>query len=175
MPPEALGGQILYSIAACWDRLARSRTGADAEAWGYRGMADDVLNPLYCQTDLQVSRQLQQMNRVLEVTNSSLRQQLSQKITQLGQREEDLQGSRRKLAQSQETLQVEQKAGQATREQLQVCQSDWEKTKEALRNKEIERMNLEQRLNSVQERLQPFFKCPSPGICSGKGEMEHLP
>ena len=138
-------------------------------------MADDVLNPLYGQTDLQVSRQLQQMNRILEVTNSSLRQQLSQKITQLGQREEDLQGSRRKLAQSQETLQVEQKAGQATRGQLQVCQSDWEKMKEALRNKETERMNLQQRLNSVRERLQPFFNCPSPGICSGKGEMEDLP
>ena len=111
------------------------------------------------------------MNRVLEATNSSLRQQLSQKITQLGQREEDLQGSRRKLAQSQETLQVEQKAGQATRQQLQACQSDGEKTKEALRNKETERMNLEQRLNSMQERLQPFFKCSTPGICSGKGEM----
>lgn len=110
------------------------------------------------------------MNRVLEATNSSLRQQLSQKITQLGQREEDLQGSRRKLAQSQETLQVEQKAGQATRQQLQACQSDGEKTKEALRNKETERMNLEQRLNSMRERLQPFFKCSSPGICSGKGE-----
>lgn len=111
------------------------------------------------------------MNRVLEATNSSLRQQLSQKITQLGQREEDLQGSRMKLAQSQETLQVEQKAGQATRQQLQVCQSDGEKTKEALRSKETERMNLEQRLNSMQERLQSFFRCSSPGICSGKGEM----
>ncbi|XP_043342918.1 B-cell differentiation antigen CD72 [Cervus canadensis] len=122
---------------------------------------------------LQVSRQLQQMNRVLEVTNSSLRQQLSQKITQLGQREEDLQGSRKKLAQSQETLQVEQKAGQATREQLQVCQSDWEKTKEALRNKETERMNLEQRLNSMRERLQPFFKCPSPDSCCPLGWIQN--
>ncbi|XP_055282965.1 B-cell differentiation antigen CD72 isoform X2 [Moschus berezovskii] len=121
---------------------------------------------------LQVSRQLQQMNRVLEATNSSLRQQLSQKITQLGQREEDLQGSRRKLAQSQETLQVEQKAGQATREQLQVCQSDGEKTKEALRNKETERMNLEQRLNSMRERLRPFFKCPFPDSCCPLGWIQ---
>ncbi|XP_019821712.2 B-cell differentiation antigen CD72 isoform X2 [Bos indicus] len=122
---------------------------------------------------LQVSRQLQQMNRVLEATNSSLRQQLSQKITQLGQREEDLQGSRRKLAQSQETLQVEQKAGQATRQQLQACQSDGEKTKEALRNKETERMNLEQRLNSMQERLQPFFKCSTPGSCCPLGWIQN--
>ncbi|CAI9159062.1 unnamed protein product [Rangifer tarandus platyrhynchus] len=122
---------------------------------------------------LQVSRQLQQMNRILEITNSSLRQQLSQKIAQLGQREEDLQGSRRELAQSQETLQVEQKAGQATREQLQVCQSDWEKTKEALRNKETERVNLEQRLNSMRERLQPFFQCPSPDSCCPLGWIQN--
>ncbi|KAJ8794454.1 hypothetical protein J1605_018907 [Eschrichtius robustus] len=119
----------------------------------------------------QVSQQLQQTNRVLEATNSTLRQQLRLKITQLGQREEDLQGSRRELAQSQETLQVEQKVGQATKEQLQACQSDGEKTKEALRNKEIQRTNLEQELSSVRDTLKPFFTCTSPGIFSGKGEM----
>ncbi|XP_029058678.1 B-cell differentiation antigen CD72 [Monodon monoceros] len=117
----------------------------------------------------QVSQQLQQMNRVLEATNSTLRQQLHQKITQLGQREEDLQGSRTELAQSQERLQVEQKVGQATKEQLQACQSDGEKTKEALRNKEIQRMNLEQRLSSVQDTLKPFFTCPSPDSCCPLG------
>ncbi|XP_065735983.1 B-cell differentiation antigen CD72 [Phocoena phocoena] len=117
----------------------------------------------------QVSQQLQQMNRVLEATNSTLRQQLRQKITKLGQREEDLQGSRMELAQSQERLQVEQKVGQATKEQLQACQSDGEKTKEALRNKETQRMNLEQRLSSVQDTLKPFFTCPSPDSCCPLG------
>lgn len=48
---------------------------------------------------------------------------------------------------------------QATGQQLQVCQSDGEKTKEALRNKETEMMNLEQRLNSM-ERLQSFKFLP---------------
>ena len=135
-------------------------------------MAEDVLQiSLYGQTDFQVSQQLQQTNRVLEATNSTLRQQLRLKITQLGQREEDLQGSRRELAQSQETLQVEQKVGQATKEQLQACQSDGEKTKEALRNKEIQRTNLEQELSSVRDTLKPFFTCTSPGIFCGKGEM----
>lgn len=153
-------------------KVARSSKRTDAEASGHQSMAEDVLQiSLYGQTDFQVSQQLQQMNRVLEATNSTLRQQLRQKITQLGQREEDLQGSRTELAQSQERLQVEQKVGQATKEQLQACQSDGEKTKEALRNKEIQRMNLEQRLSSVQDTLKPFFTCLSPGICSGKGEM----
>ncbi|XP_059781001.1 B-cell differentiation antigen CD72 [Balaenoptera ricei] len=117
----------------------------------------------------QVSQQLQQTNRVLEATNSTLRQQLRLKITQLGQREEDLQGSRRELAQSQETLQVEQKVGQATKEQLQACQSDGEKTKEALRNKEIQRTNLEQELSSVRDTLKPFFTCTSPDSCCPLG------
>ncbi|XP_054938977.1 B-cell differentiation antigen CD72 [Physeter macrocephalus] len=117
----------------------------------------------------QVSQQLQQMNRVLEATNSTLRQQLRLKITQLEQREEDLQGSRRELAQTQETLQVEQKVGQATKEQLQACQSDGEKTKEDLRNNEIQRMNLEQRLSSVWDTLKPFFTCPSPDSCCPVG------
>nr|XP_023400928.1 B-cell differentiation antigen CD72 isoform X2 [Loxodonta africana] len=53
---------------------------------------------------LQVSQQLQQMDSVLEATNSSLRQQLHRKITQEGKREEELQGSRRELAQSQKAL-----------------------------------------------------------------------
>ncbi|KAB0393133.1 hypothetical protein E2I00_013980 [Balaenoptera physalus] len=117
----------------------------------------------------QVSQQLQQTNRVLEATNSTLRQQLRLKITQLGQREEDLQGSRRELAQSQETLQVEQKVGQATKEQLQACQSDGEKTKEALRNKEIQRTNLEQKLSSMRDTLKPFFTCTSPDSCCPLG------
>ncbi|KAB0362646.1 hypothetical protein FD754_006802 [Muntiacus muntjak] len=158
-------GRILWCHAACMRYLVLGLLLTCLLC----GVAATCLGVRY----LQVSRQLQQMNRVLEATNSSLRQQLSQKITQLGQREEDLQGSRRKLAQSQETLQVEQKAGQATREQLQVCQSDWEKTKEALRNKETERMNLEQRLNNMRERLQPFVKCPSPDSCCPLGWIQN--
>ncbi|XP_058379446.1 B-cell differentiation antigen CD72 [Diceros bicornis minor] len=118
---------------------------------------------------LQVSQQLQQMNRVLEATNSSLRQQLTQKMTQLGQREAALQGSRRELAQTQEALQVEQKVGLATKEQLQACQSDREKTKEDLQREEEERRNLEQRLSSMQDTLRPFFTCPSSDTCCPMG------
>ncbi|XP_014652965.1 PREDICTED: B-cell differentiation antigen CD72 [Ceratotherium simum simum] len=118
---------------------------------------------------LQVSQQLQQMNRVLEATNSSLRQQLTQKMTQLGQREAALQGSHRELAQTQEALQVEQKVGLATKEQLQACQSDREKTKEDLQREEEERRNLKQRLSSMQDTLRPFFTCPSSDTCCPMG------
>lgn len=135
-------------------------------------MAEDVLQIfLYGQTDLQVSRQLQQMSRVLEATNSTLRQQLRLKITQLGQREEDLQGSRKELAQSKETLQMEQKICQTTREELQACQLDRKTTEEALKNKEVQRINLERRLRSMQDTLKPFFTCSSPGMCSEREEM----
>ncbi|KAF5915716.1 hypothetical protein HPG69_011529 [Diceros bicornis minor] len=124
---------------------------------------------LHLPGNLQVSQQLQQMNRVLEATNSSLRQQLTQKMTQLGQREAALQGSRRELAQTQEALQVEQKVGLATKEQLQACQSDREKTKEDLQREEEERRNLEQRLSSMQDTLRPFFTCPSSDTCCPMG------
>lgn len=118
---------------------------------------------------LQVSRQLQQMSRVLEATNSTLRQQLRLKITQLGQREEDLQGSRKELAQSKETLQMEQKICQTTREELQACQLDRKTTDEALKNKEVQRINLERRLRSMQDTLKPFFTCSSPDTCCPVG------
>ncbi|KAI5158376.1 B-Cell Differentiation Antigen Cd72 [Manis pentadactyla] len=115
---------------------------------------------------VQVSWQLQQTNSFLEATNSSLRQQLHLKMTQLGQREEDLQGSRRELAQSQEALQKEQRVCQETGERLQACQSDREKTKEALQREEVQRKILEQRLNSMQDTLKPLFTClPSDTCC----------
>ncbi|XP_072877857.1 B-cell differentiation antigen CD72 isoform X2 [Chlorocebus sabaeus] len=117
---------------------------------------------------LQVFQQLQQMNRVLEATNSSLRQQLHLKIRQLGQSAEDLQGSRRELAQSQEALEVEQRAHQAAEGQLQAaegqlqaCQTDSEKTKETLKSEEQQRRALEQKLSNMENRLKPFFKCRS--------------
>ncbi|XP_027971021.1 B-cell differentiation antigen CD72 [Eumetopias jubatus] len=118
---------------------------------------------------LQVSQQLQQTNSVLETTNSSLRQQLHLKITQLGKKEEDLQGSRRELAQSQEALQEEQKVCQATQEQLQACWSEKEKTEEALQSKEVQRMTLEQRLSSMQATLKPLFTCPLADTCCPVG------
>lgn len=111
------------------------------------------------------------MNSVLEATNSSLRQQLHLKITQLGKREEDLQGSKRELALSQEALQEEQRVHQATQEQLQACQSDREKTKEALQSEEAQRRTLEQRLSRMQDTMKPLFTCPLSGICSGRGKM----
>lgn len=111
------------------------------------------------------------MNSVLEATNSSLRQQLHLKITQLGKREEDLQGSKRELALSQEALQEEQRIHQATQEQLQACQSDREKTKEALQSEEVQRRTLEQRLSRMKDTMKPLFTCPLSGICSGRGKM----
>uniref|UniRef100_A0A452SKK2 CD72 molecule n=1 Tax=Ursus americanus TaxID=9643 RepID=A0A452SKK2_URSAM len=119
--------------------------------------------------DLQVSQQLQQTNKVLEATNSSLRQQLHLKITQLGKREEDLQGSRRELALSQEALQEEQRVCQATQEQLQACQSEREKTKEALQSEEVQRTTLEQRLSSMRDALKPIFTCPLADNCCPVG------
>ncbi|CAK7293984.1 B-cell differentiation antigen CD72 [Vulpes lagopus] len=118
---------------------------------------------------LQVSQQLQQTNRVLETTNSSLRQQLHLKITQLGKREEDLQGSRRELAQSQEALQEEQRVCQATQEQLQACQSEREKTKEDLQSEEEQRKTLEQRLSSFRDTLKLLFRCPLSDNCCPMG------
>ncbi|KAM7092886.1 B-cell differentiation antigen CD72 isoform 2-T2 [Molossus nigricans] len=118
---------------------------------------------------LQVSRQLQHANRVLEATNSSLRQQLRLKVTELGQKEQDLQGSRRKLAQSQEALQVEQRDTQAVKEQFQGCLSSWEGTKEALRHEEEQRRTSEERLNRMRDTVKPFFTCPSQDTCCPVG------
>ncbi|XP_045230363.2 B-cell differentiation antigen CD72 isoform X1 [Macaca fascicularis] len=122
---------------------------------------------------LQVSQQLQQMNRVLEATNSSLRQQLHLKIRQLGQSAEDLQGSRRELAQSQEALEVEQRAHQAAEGQLQACQTDSEKTKETLQSEEQQRRALEQKLSNMENRLKPFFTCRSSDTCCPMGWTMH--
>ncbi|XP_030775021.1 B-cell differentiation antigen CD72 isoform X4 [Rhinopithecus roxellana] len=122
---------------------------------------------------LQVSQQLQQMNRVLEATNSSLRQQLHLKIRQLGQSAEDLQGSRRELAQSQEALQVEQRAHQVAEGQLQACQTDSEKTKETLQSEEQQRRALEQKLSNMENRLKPFFTCRSSDTCCPTGWTVH--
>ncbi|ELW70300.1 B-cell differentiation antigen CD72 [Tupaia chinensis] len=125
---------------------------------------------LPCEEDyLQVSQQLQQMNRVLEATNSSLRQQLYTKITQLGQKEESLQESRRDLARSQEALQVERGDHQAAAGQLQACQLDREKTKEALQNEEVQKRALEQRLRNMQDTLKPFFTCSTEDTCCPVG------
>ncbi|XP_032716402.1 B-cell differentiation antigen CD72 [Lontra canadensis] len=118
---------------------------------------------------LQVSQQLQQTNRLLETTNSSLRQQLHLTMTQLGKKEEDLQGSRREAAQSQEALQEKQRVCQATQEQLQACQSEMEKTKEDLQSKEVQRMTLEQRLSSMRDTLKPLFTCPLEDSCCPMG------
>ncbi|XP_053512553.1 B-cell differentiation antigen CD72 isoform X2 [Artibeus jamaicensis] len=128
------------------------------------GMAAVSLGVRY----LQVSQQLQHMNRVLEATNSSLRQQLHLKISQLGQREQDLQGSRKELAQSLEALQVEQKDCQAVKEQLQACQSDGTATKETLQREEEQRRTLEERLNSMRDTLRPFFT-GTPDTCCPVG------
>ncbi|KAM5298462.1 B-cell differentiation antigen CD72 [Ctenodactylus gundi] len=120
---------------------------------------------------LQVSQQLQHMNRVLEATNSSLRQQLLQKIAQLRQKDKDLQESRSQLAQSQEALQDKQRVHQATEEQRHTCQLDREKTKETLEKEKQQRGALQGRLSSMRDTLRRFFKCVSAGTCSGRGEI----
>ncbi|XP_032979326.1 B-cell differentiation antigen CD72 isoform X2 [Rhinolophus ferrumequinum] len=129
------------------------------------GMAAISLGVRY----LQVSQQLQHVNRVLEATNSSMRQQLHQRTAQMRQREQDLQATRRELAQSQETLQAERRDCQAVKEKLQACESEREKTKETLRSEEGQRKTLEERLNRMQDRLKPFFTCPSPETCCPVG------
>ncbi|XP_058158037.1 B-cell differentiation antigen CD72 isoform X1 [Dasypus novemcinctus] len=108
---------------------------------------------------LQVSQQLQKMNRVLEATNSSLLQHLHLKITQLEQRERDLKESRRELAQSQEALQAEQEGHQAAEGQLQACQSTRERTEENLQLEKAQKNTLEQRLSRVHDKLKPLFTC----------------
>ncbi|KAM4877519.1 B-cell differentiation antigen CD72 isoform 1-T2 [Thomomys bottae] len=118
---------------------------------------------------LQLSQQFQKMTRVLEATNSSLRQQLHQRITQLGQHEENLQECRRQLSQSQQALQEEQRGHQVAEGQRQACQSDAEKTKETLKREEEQRRALDQRLTSTQDRLKSFLKCSTPGSCCPVG------
>uniref|UniRef100_A0A8C6QC19 CD72 antigen n=1 Tax=Nannospalax galili TaxID=1026970 RepID=A0A8C6QC19_NANGA len=123
-------------------------------------------------TDLQVSQQLQQMTRVLEATNSSLRQQLREKTTQLGQKEEDLQRSRREFILSQEALQEKQRNHEATEQQLQACLSEVTKTKESLKREQglsLQRMTLNQRLVAMRDTLKRFFSCRSSDTCCPLG------
>uniref|UniRef100_A0A8C6Q9Y7 CD72 antigen n=1 Tax=Nannospalax galili TaxID=1026970 RepID=A0A8C6Q9Y7_NANGA len=121
---------------------------------------------------LQVSQQLQQMTRVLEATNSSLRQQLREKTTQLGQKEEDLQRSRREFILSQEALQEKQRNHEATEQQLQACLSEVTKTKESLKREQglsLQRMTLNQRLVAMRDTLKRFFSCRSSDTCCPLG------
>lgn len=115
---------------------------------------------------LQVSRQLQHMSRALDATNSSLRQQLHLQSTQLGQRERELQGSRRELAQTQDALQGQQRDCQAVREQSQAWLAGWEETKEALRSEETQRRAVEERLNRLRDTLKPLClrEMPKPNL-----------
>ncbi|XP_015390501.2 B-cell differentiation antigen CD72 isoform X2 [Panthera onca] len=152
---------------ADWSSHRSARLQAEQPTASWSSVASPAAGRIL--TDLQGSQQLQQMNSVLEATNSSLRQQLHLKITQLGKREEDLQGSKRELALSQEALQEEQRVHQATQEQLQACQSDREKTKEALQSEEVQRRTLEQRLSRMQDTMKPLFTCPLSDTCCPSG------
>ena len=116
------------------------------------------------QTDLQVSRQFQEGTRIWEATNSSLQQQLREKISQLGQKEVELQKARKELISSQDTLQEKQRTHEDAEQQLQACQAERAKTKENRRR------DLDQRLTSTRETLRRFFS-DSSGICSGIREM----
>lgn len=122
------------------------------------------------QTDLQVSRQFQEGTRIWEATNSSLQQQLREKISQLGQKEVELQKARKELISSQDTLQEKQRTHEDAEQQLQACQAERAKTKENLKTEEEQRRDLDQRLTSTRETLRRFFS-DSSGICSGIREM----
>ncbi|KAM6170076.1 B-cell differentiation antigen CD72 [Rhynchocyon petersi] len=123
---------------------------------------------------MQVSQQLRQTDIFLEVTNSSLHKELHQKITQLGHREEELQGSRKDLAQNQKELQMEQGLRQSTEEQLRTCHSDKERTQENFQREQEQRNRLEQRMSNMRETLRALFPCSSTGICSGKAVRDLL-
>ncbi|CAK6433846.1 unnamed protein product [Pipistrellus nathusii] len=131
------------------------------------GMAAISLGVRY----LQVSQQLQRTHRALEATNSSLRQQLLQKSWQLGQRERELQGARRELAQTQEALQVEQRDCQAIKEQSQARLTSWEETKETLKSQQTQKIELEEKLNRLQEKLRPLCLPEMPEMRSPN--LEH--
>uniref|UniRef100_A0A2K6G133 CD72 molecule n=1 Tax=Propithecus coquereli TaxID=379532 RepID=A0A2K6G133_PROCO len=171
--------------AAAWRSVtppaARLALSCRAPCWHYLllcllltclllGVAATCLGVRY----LQASQQLQQMNRVLEATNSSLRQQLRLKITQLGQREEDLHGSRRELAQSQEALQVEQRDHQNAKEQLRACESDKEKINVNLRGEKEHRSALEQQLSNIRDTMKPLLQCQSQDTCCPVGWIQYL-
>ncbi|XP_031233052.1 B-cell differentiation antigen CD72 isoform X1 [Mastomys coucha] len=114
---------------------------------------------------LQMSQQFQEVTRIWEATNSSLQQQLEEKIHQLGEKEVELQGSREDLISSRKTLQERHKSHEDTEQQLQVCQAEREKTKENLKNEEEQRRDLDRRLTSTQEILRRFFSASSDTCC----------
>ena len=115
--------------------------------------------------DLQVSRQFQEGTRIWEATNSSLQQQLREKISQLGQKEVELQKARKELISSQDTLQEKQRTHEDAEQQLQACQAERAKTKENLKTEEERRRDLDQRLTSTRETLRRFFSDSSDTCC----------
>jgi CD72 antigen len=114
---------------------------------------------------LQVSRQFQEGTRIWEATNSSLQQQLREKISQLGQKEVELQKARKELISSQDTLQEKQRTHEDAEQQLQACQAERAKTKENLKTEEEQRRDLDQRLTSTRETLRRFFSDSSDTCC----------
>lgn len=129
---------------------------------GAAGVHTHLPNPPCGCSDLQTFQQLGQLSRVLEHTNSSLQEQLLLGKVNLGQIEKDLQDTKEQLAQSQKALEEEQRAHQAAKEQLPVCQANKEKTQETLQS-------VQQKLSPLQDKMRPFFTCPSQGTCSGHG------
>uniref|UniRef100_A0A287D1D3 CD72 molecule n=1 Tax=Ictidomys tridecemlineatus TaxID=43179 RepID=A0A287D1D3_ICTTR len=170
---DAITYADLRFVKAPLKKIVSSQLGEDPEAYedgeltyenvqvpsvpgGPSGLASSGLGD---KSDLQVSQKLQQVSSVLEDTNSSLQEQLHLRITQLGQKEENLQESKRKLAQSQEVLQVAQENRQAAEGKLKDCQLDKEKTQETLQREEDQRRALQERLHNMQDTLKPFFTC----------------
>ncbi|XP_040819526.1 B-cell differentiation antigen CD72-like [Ochotona curzoniae] len=114
---------------------------------------------------LQVSQHYGQLNRLLEVTNSSLQEQLHLGTVQLGQMEKDLQNSKEQLTQSQKALGEEQRVHQAAQKQLQVCKADREKMQEDLHRRVELQQTVQQKLSHLQDTVRPFFTCPSQDTC----------
>uniref|UniRef100_A0A8C5Z0A7 CD72 molecule n=1 Tax=Marmota marmota marmota TaxID=9994 RepID=A0A8C5Z0A7_MARMA len=180
---DAITYADLRFVKAPLKKIVSSQLGEDPEAYedgeltyenvqvpsvpgGPSGLASSGLGD---KSDLQVSQKLQQVSSVLEDTNSSLQEQLHLRITQLGQKEENLQESKRKLAQSQEVLQVAQENRQTAEGKLKDCQLDKEKTQETLQREEDQRRALQERLHNMQDTLKPFFTCSQQGYCCPVG------
>ncbi|XP_021078045.1 B-cell differentiation antigen CD72 isoform X4 [Mus pahari] len=176
---DAITYADLRFVKAPLKNSASSHLGQDCEAYedgeltyenvqvspvpgGPPGLASPTLAD---KADLQVSWQFQEGTRIWEATNSSLQQQLREKISQLRQKEVELRESQRELTSSQDRLQEKQKTQEDTEQLLQACQAEREKTKENLRNEEERRRVLDQKLTSTQETLRRFFSGSSDTCC----------
>ncbi|XP_055973406.1 B-cell differentiation antigen CD72 [Sorex fumeus] len=118
---------------------------------------------------LQVSQQLQRVHRNLEFTNSSLGQQLHEAEAKLKQQEEELQETKQELIQSKMSLNKVQQDSWNTQGQLDDCHKERDETRATLQSEQTQRSSLEQRLDSMRDKLRRLFTCTSPDSCCPVG------